>query len=95
MISSVGDATASGAHAARLDQVLIDAGVVRNKKKDVTDVLNATCVGIAVEAGAVLGPPPDRCMCILVSLLFLLVRPFASGREVAALVGMIPEACDF
>ena len=87
MIFSDGGAGRTSDAAHLLDAEFHRRGVVRNAAKDVDDQLDATCVGVALEAGRHLAVPPARCLAMFVGVLWLLANKFASPKQVHQQLG--------
>ena len=89
MIFSNAGLGVSAAAASRLDQVMLEAGVLKNSAKDVNDELNATCVGVSFEEGHRLGVPPGRCLAMFVSFLHLVAARKQSPKAVHGLLSTL------
>ena len=76
------------AAAEKVDAEFQRRGAVRNAAKDVTDECFATCVGVQLEEGTHWGVPPQRCIAMMVSLLFVLSRGKASPKQVQQILGV-------
>lgn len=72
----------------RVDSEFQRRGAVRNSRKDIDDEVSATCVGVQLEEGTHLGVPPQRCIAMVVSLLFVLEKAFASPKQVHQILGV-------
>ena len=44
----------------RLDKAMVSIGVVKKRGKDINETLEGVCIGVALEGGPLLAPPPDK-----------------------------------
>lgn len=89
MIFSDAGPGVTGAAAARLDDAMKSHGAIKNAGKDLTDQLDAVCVGIALEKGEQLGVPPGRCLAIVMTTLSLVSRACVSPLQVNQALGTL------
>ena len=89
MIFSNAGPGVTAAAAERLDEAMVSHGVLKNATKDVTDCLNATCVGVNLENGVQWAVPPERCLALVVCATQLAARKEASPEQVLQLLGCL------
>ncbi|CAE7221587.1 unnamed protein product [Symbiodinium natans] len=89
MIFSNAGPGVTAAAAERLDEAIVSHGVLKNAAKDVTDCLNATCVGVNLENGVQWAVPPECCLALIVCATELAARKEASPEQVLELLGCL------
>ncbi|CAE7235717.1 ML5 [Symbiodinium sp. CCMP2592] len=79
----------TAAAAERLDAAMVSHDVLKNSAKDVTDCLNATCVGVSLENGVQWAVPPERCLALVVCTTQLAAGKQALPEQILQLLGSL------
>ena len=89
MIMSASGPGATSDYAARVDAAMKAEGMVGHEQKSVDDACDAVCIGVALEEGVRWAAPPGRCLGMLLMVLCLVSRSFASPLQVHQCLGTL------